>query len=86
MKSSTIRRHGLIGGGVAFLEEVYDCRGRALRFHMYVEVWPIRPRAFSWMPAEDRPTLAAFESQLLQHQVCLHIAMLSAMMNSELNL
>ena len=36
MGSGTIRRCGLIGGGMTFLEEVCHCRGRVLRSHMYV--------------------------------------------------
>ena len=36
MGSGTIRRHGLIVGGVALLKEVCYCGGRALRSHIYI--------------------------------------------------
>jgi hypothetical protein len=41
MGSGIIRKCNLIGGSAALLEELCHCGGRALRSHIYVQVWPV---------------------------------------------
>jgi hypothetical protein len=45
MGSVTIRRYGLNGGGLTFLEDVCNCGVRTLKSHSYIfiyaQVWPV---------------------------------------------
>jgi hypothetical protein len=41
MGIGTIRKWGLIKGGVALIQEMCHCGGGALRSHIYDLVWPI---------------------------------------------
>jgi hypothetical protein len=72
-RNGTIRRCGLVGVGVALLEEVCHCgAGFEVQSSSYTQGDTQSPAAFRLRCR----TL----SSILQHHVCLHAAMLFAMM------
>ena len=41
IRNVTIRRCGLVRRGMALIEEGCHSGGKALRFHIYAQVWPV---------------------------------------------